>query len=127
MKIRDIIERDLADEPQSVVKVYEDAKLKTDFQVYVLEGELPREFAKVLEPIVDSARPAGGGTGNVGIWVSGFFGSGKSHFAKVAGHLLANTPIGGETARSMFRHHLQAGRPGDDAVAEYIQQADNYG
>src|SRR5918992_1155277 len=116
MKIRDVIERDLADEPQSVVKVYEIAKLKEDFQEYVLTDALAREFAKVLEPIVESAAPASGGTRDIGVWISGFFGSGKSHFGKVLGHLVADSPINGGTARELFKRHLRPGRVGDDAV-----------
>ena len=126
MKIREIVERDLTDEPQSVVKVYETKKLKVDFKEYVLTDPLAREFAKVLEPIVESARPAGGGISNVGVWVSGFFGSGKSHFAKVVGHLIADTNVDGESARSMFRDHLKPNRVGDASVAELLQQADAY-
>src|SRR6266540_2812550 len=118
MKIRDTIERDLGNEPQSVVKVYETARLRTDFTEYVLTDTLAREFAKVLEPLVESARPATTGTGKVGIWISGFFGSGKSHFAKIAGHLAADTAIGGETARSLFGRLLRPGSPPDDRLAE---------
>src|SRR6266542_621517 len=126
MKIRDTIERDLGNEPQSVVKVYETARLRTDFTEYVLTDTLAREFAKVLEPLVESARPATTGTGKVGIWISGFFGSGKSHFAKIAGHLAADTAIGGETARSLFGRLLRPGSPPDDRLAELLQEATNY-
>src|SRR5207244_6726051 len=102
MKIRDVIERDLADEPQSVVRVHEVGTLQTDLREYVLTDQLAREFVKILEPVVQSAKPPGSQTDRVGVWVSGFFGSGKSHFAKIAGHLLADTPVAGETARSLF-------------------------
>ena len=53
--IRGTIARDLGDEPQSVVKVNETGKLKTDFREYVLTDALAKEFGKVLDPIIDSA------------------------------------------------------------------------
>ena len=127
MKVRETIGRDLAREPQSHVRVYEDAQLRTDFAEYVLTDVLAREFGKVLEPIVESARPATAGTNSVGIWVSGFFGSGKSHFAKVAGHLVADTTIGNDTARNLFERLVKAGRHAHDQLAEVLQEAEGYG
>ena len=126
MKVRDTIDRDLADEPQDVVRVYETEKLATDLREYVLADPLPREFAKVLEPVVDSAKAAAGDTEKVGIWVSGFFGTGKSHFAKIAGHLLADTPVGGDTARGLFTRLLHPGRPDDEHLRELLQEAATY-
>ena len=102
MKVGETIERDLNNEPQSVVRVYEDAQLKTDFSEYVLTDVLAREFEKVLGPIVESARPASPGTNSVGIWVSGFFGSGKSSFAKMLGLSIGNRTIAGMSASSRF-------------------------
>jgi hypothetical protein len=127
MKIRETIERDLAHEPQSHVRVYEDAQLRTDFVEYVLTDVLAREFAKVLEPIIESARPATAGTNSVGIWVSGFFGSGKSHFAKIAGHLVADTLIDEDTARGLFARLFKPGHSGHDQLAEVLQEAGSYG
>src|SRR5450759_2598818 len=126
MKIRDCIERPLSDEPQSVVKVYETAKLRTDIQEYVLTDRLAQDLADVLGAVIDSARPGFTGTDKVGIWVSGFFGSGKSHFAKLAGHLLADTPVGSDTARSVFGALLHRSRSSDDRLRELFQQAVNY-
>jgi hypothetical protein len=120
--VRDTIERSLADEPQSVVKVTETARLRTDLVEYVLTDQLAKEYAKVLDHVVESLKPSGAGTDRVGIWVSGFFGSGKSHFAKLLGHLLADTPVGGETARSLFRSLLHLGRTDDRKVQEALHQ-----
>lgn len=126
MKIRECIERELSDEPQSVVRVYETAKLRTDIREYVLTDRLAEEMGDVLEAVVDSARPSGGSSDHVGIWVSGFFGSGKSHFAKLAGHLLADTPVGEESARTLFGSLLHGNRPSDNRLREVLQQAANY-
>lgn len=124
--IRETIERDLGQEIQSVVKVGETSRLATDLREYVLTDQLAAEFAKVLDAVVTSARPASDGTGRVGIWVSGFFGSGKSHFAKVLGHLIANTPTAAGSARELFERHLNEGHTADDRVASLLQEATNY-
>lgn len=121
LTIRDCIDRDLADEPQSVVKVAEAANLRTDLREYVLTDTLAKEFAKVLRLVIDPDGTANGkGTG---IWVSGFFGSGKSYFAKLVGHLLADTPLGVETARDLFGTQLHADRPADQELQALLQQA----
>ncbi len=121
------IERDLTDEPRSVIKVAETASLRGELLEYVLTDQLARQFAAVLEPLVQSARlGAADSTGN-GIWVSGFFGSGKSHFAKLAGHVLANTPVGDTTARDLFRLLLHPGNIGDDRVSTLLQDLVTYG
>lgn len=124
--IRACIERDLGVEPQSVIKVDELKTLRTDLTEYVLTDQLAREYARVFERMIEAARPASGGVGDVGVWVSGFFGSGKSLFAKLAGHVLADTRVGEETARALFAGQLKPGRAGDDRLAELFQEAANY-
>ena len=37
------------------------------------------------------------------MWVSGFFGSGKSSFAKILGYTVANRPVGDTTASALFK------------------------
>jgi hypothetical protein len=120
------IERDLADEPRSVIKVAETSGLRSELLEYVLTDRLARHFADALESLVQSARPAAAEAKGNCIWLSGFFGSGKSHFAKLAGHVLANTPVGDATARDLFRQLLHSGNAGDDRVAELLREAATY-
>ena len=124
--IRSCIDRNLDDEPQSVIKVEELRTLRSDLANYVLTDQLAREYARVFERVVEAAKPGGGGLGDVGIWVSGFFGSGKSLFAKIAGHVLADTSFGDDSARMLFQRHLKLGRPGDKRLAELFQEASVY-
>ena len=126
LTVREAIDRDLGQKPQEVIVVAQTGQLRTDLTEYVLTDALVREFARVLEPVVDSARPAGGETDRVGIWVSGFFGSGKSHFSKLVGHLLANTTVEGDTARELFARLLHAGPQSDERIRELFQEAANY-
>ncbi len=53
-----------------------------------IDGHLRTFFGCYCEAIDAPNNPSL--SGKIGVWVSGFFGSGKSHFIKVLSHLLAN-------------------------------------
>lgn len=125
--VRDVIVRDLGKEIPGggVVKVAETSALASDLNEYVLTTQLATEYQKVLSRVVEASHAASGGTDRVGVWISGFFGTGKSHFAKLAGHLLADTPTDAGSARTLFRKLLHSDRPADQRLAELFQEADS--
>ena len=76
---------------------------------YVVTKELQKHFADFF-----SAYKKGivGTTPKMGVWISGFFGSGKSHFLKILSYLLANKFVGDKKAIEYFADDsLTEGKP----------------
>ena len=59
------------------------AKLKEEVSEYVVTEKLQESFEKILDALYTGMES---GSNEVGIWVSGFYGSGKSSFAKYLGY-----------------------------------------
>ena len=74
----------------------------TDLREYVVTP-IERALADFLEVYAESRTAP---TDKIGVWISGFFGSGKSHFAKVLSYLLTNPTVGGRPARELFVQRL---------------------
>ncbi len=63
----------------------QEARLKAEITEYVVTENIEEQFEKLLSRI-QTALDMGPGAGNeVGVWVSGFYGSGKSSFTKYLG------------------------------------------
>ncbi|MDO4486385.1 MAG: BREX system P-loop protein BrxC [Bacillota bacterium] len=91
------IDRDL----KGVIKVGQDDDLniKQELEEYVVTRELQRHFRDFFDSY---KRGITGNTDKMGVWISGFFGSGKSHFLKILSYLLENKEIDGKTALEYF-------------------------
>ena len=59
---------------------------------YVVTRELDKHFRAFLSAFLNASDNPGNPEiwGRIGVWVSGFFGSGKSHFIKILSYLLSN-------------------------------------
>lgn len=98
MQIQNLFERDIFRSINGVVKADQSGAEFADIvwqelDEFVvtkeLDGHLRRFFTTYIEAIKNPN--AADVAGNIGIWVSGFFGSGKSHFIKVLSYLLQNS------------------------------------
>ena len=101
MHIRDIFEHDIDRDINGVVKVGDvDEKLVVqELEEYVVAKELQGHFATFFH---NYERSIDMPTGKIGAWISGFFGSGKSHFLKMLSYVLSNPVVGGKRAVDYF-------------------------
>jgi hypothetical protein len=91
MNIQQLFLKDLARPINGVVKAdqADDATVFQELEEYVVTNELERHFRGFFESYgTDLKDPSI--ANRVGVWISGFFGSGKSHFLKALSYLLAN-------------------------------------
>lgn len=94
MQLQQLFNKDITRPINGVVKAdqVENDTVFIELDEYVITAELKghiEQFFKYYMPSVDDPKKASM-TGKSGIWVSGFFGSGKSHFIKIMSYLLKN-------------------------------------
>ena len=80
---------------EGVIKADDEASLRLEIEEYVLTNEVEKR----LEAFLDAYNNYQGANG---VWVSGFFGSGKSHLLKMLALLLENRPVDGTLALELF-------------------------
>jgi len=105
MKIRDVFQEPIDRPIEEVIKVDQvnEAVVYDELREYVPTDAIQGHFRDVLESINASRTEP---TEGIGVWVSGFFGSGKSSFAKVLGYVLAQENVKGQSASDLFRNRL---------------------
>jgi hypothetical protein len=107
MKINEILQRDPATYPlvnqgQARIVDVKNARaleeLRGELSTFVCEGQYADGIQKIVRSYLDGL----GKTNQKAVWVSGFFGSGKSHLLKMLCHLWQDTPFpDGATARAL--------------------------
>lgn len=101
MKIKDVLERDPSTQPlvnQGQARIDATDELKGELQTFVCEGQ----YAEGIERIISGFLYNNDKPSQQAAWVSGFFGSGKSHLLKMLTHLWQDTQFqDGSTARSL--------------------------
>ncbi len=101
MKIQSMFADDINRKINGVIKVDQvDDSTEREVKEYVITKELKKHFISFFnyyeEAIADP-------TDDIGVWISGFFGSGKSHFLKMLSYILANNEINGKKTVEYFR------------------------
>ncbi|SFG31099.1 hypothetical protein SAMN05216356_105118 [Oribacterium sp. WCC10] len=101
MQIKDMFQKPIDREIQGVIIVGqgEETNVSQELEEYVVTRELQKHFADFFEAY---KKGINGNTNEIGVWISGFFGSGKSHFLKILSYILANKEIDGKRAIDYF-------------------------
>lgn len=80
---------------EGVIKADDEESLRLEIEEYVLTNEVEKR----LESFLDAYNNYEGANG---VWISGFFGSGKSHLLKMLAILIENRKIDGVSALELF-------------------------
>jgi hypothetical protein len=87
LSLSQIFEKPIDRSIEGVIKADDEAFLRLEVEEYVLTNEVAKRLETFLEAYNDYQ-------GANGVWISGFFGSGKSHLLKMLALLLENRAIG---------------------------------
>ena len=101
-KIAELFEKPIDRTIEEVIKVDQtnESAVRIELDEYIATDSIRDQFVEVYGEIAEGAsRPREG----IGMWVSGFFGSGKSSFAKILGYTVANRTVGDTTASKLFK------------------------
>src|SRR4051794_10654450 len=113
--IRGLFATDIERNIEEVIKVdqTDEQLVREELAEYIATDSIRSHFRAILERYAETPNKPHEG---VGVWVSGFFGSGKSSFAKYLGLALENRSLAGAGAGDLL-----AARIGDDAITVLLK------
>lgn len=102
MIIREMFTDDINRKINGVIKVDQagDDVIEQELNEYVITKELRKHFITFFNYYSDAFDEP---TANMGVWISGFFGSGKSHYLKILSYILGNRNVKGIKTVERFR------------------------
>lgn len=116
--IKDLFSRQIDRTIEEVVKVdqHNEQAVANEIEEYVFTQSLQTHFKTLLHEILTgSQKPREG----IGVWISGFFGSGKSLFAKMLAYVIENRMLLGKPASGRFLDEVK-GQLSDDEIQNLL-------
>ncbi|MBV5326244.1 MAG: BREX system P-loop protein BrxC [Chlorobium sp.] len=95
MTLKSIFKKPIDRPIEGVIKADDEASLRLELEEYVLTNEVEKRLESFLDAYNNYENANG-------VWISGFFGSGKSHLLKILALLLENREIDGTLALDLF-------------------------
>lgn len=101
MQLQYIFKSDINRDINGVIKVAQndEKSIEQELREYIITKELRKHFNTFFNNYEKSLSYP---TDKIGVWISGFFGSGKSHFLKIISYLLSNDVVAGKPAVEYF-------------------------
>ncbi len=97
-------------------------EVEQELREYVVTDVIEELLIEFLERYVETRT---GQTDRIGVWISGFFGSGKSHFAKILSYLLENRAVGSQAAIDLFKLRI-VDSPRQGEIERLLHQVANF-
>jgi hypothetical protein len=122
LRIKEIFETKIEEKIEPVIKIGErqnEAKLAAEVGSYVVTPTIERYLDDFLEHYTDTIRVP---TTEVGVWISGYFGSGKSHLAKIVAMLIENRNLEGMAVTRRFESRIPAAAPRRDSIVRSLSR-----
>jgi hypothetical protein len=94
MLIKDLLTIDLSEDIKNVIDLEDisEAAIQSEIESYIITEGLAREYSDFVSVYTSNII-------ETGVWLSGFYGSGKSYFGKLLGYMMSNRMINGTPAR----------------------------
>ena len=94
MKIKEMLTINLTEDIKNVIDLEDvsEAEIRSEIENYIVTDGLSQDYSKFVSTFTSNIV-------ETGVWISGFYGSGKSYFGKLLGYLLNNRSIAGTPAR----------------------------
>ncbi len=117
--IKDILKLDLQEDIKNVIDLEDQSEneIQSELESYIITDGLGEHLSNFINQYTSNIK-------ETGVWLSGFYGSGKSYFGKMLGYLIANPSINGTPARDRFMPRL-AGVKNESFIKNDILKLDS--
>ncbi|MGG4042783.1 BREX system P-loop protein BrxC [Bacillus smithii] len=118
--IKELFKKPIDREINGVVQAeqYDERVVYSELEEYVMTKEISENMKYFFKNYSNSFDNY---TTKMGVWISGFFGSGKSHFLKILSYLLNNETANGKRAVDFFKDKTD-----DQELLEMMQRSATY-
>lgn len=105
LKLSELYLKEIDRDIKGVIKVGQDdeSNIYTELDEYVVTDELLKHFETFFNAYHRGVEQQ---TDKMGVWISGFFGSGKSHFLKILSYALANKTVDHKSTLDFFKDKI---------------------
>lgn len=124
MKIADLFQTRIEERIEPVIKVadrHNEEKLAREIGSFVVTPLIEKHLDDFLEHYTDTFIRE---TDEIGVWISGYFGSGKSHLAKIMGLLAENRKLAGTSACDRFKTRVPPDSPRHGSITRSLDRMD---
>lgn len=105
MQLHTLFTKDIARNIETVVKADDRDNIRQEIEEYVITSEVDKNLRHFFDQYLHHSTLSG-------VWISGFFGSGKSHLLKILSYLLSGEPLQDTTVTEVFSKKV------DDALLQ---------